>query len=271
MGLLMGVKIGRIGLPSVDELRQLFLQKYGTPDKTGWGPRRRFRFGYYVPADVYEATVKKLVCEGCRWVDVGGGHSIFPDNPTLARSLVSRCSLAVGVDPSDNIEQNEFVHQGVKCFVEDYQTDQRFDLATLRMVVEHVQDPVRVVKALHRLLQPGGLAVVFTVNRWSPITLLSGSTPHNLHQPIKKFFWGGEDKDTFPVQYKMNTRQVLRRHFEGQGFRESAFAYLDDLSTLGAFYYMSFMELLVWRLFGTIGHRFPENCLLGVYQRSFDS
>jgi SAM-dependent methyltransferase len=255
-------------LPSRAELESLFRQKYGSPESTGWSPRRRWRAGYFLPADVYEAVVSRTVFEGCDWLDVGGGHDIFPDNAALARTLVSRCRTVVAVDPSENVHDNTFAHERVRALIEDYRPARQFDVATLRMVVEHVVDPDAVAAALHRLLRPGGLAIVFTVNRWSPITLLSRATPFALHGPIKSVMWGGEDKDTFPVQYKMNSRRTLRRVFAAHGFEESAFAYLDDLSAFGFFKGLNSLELLVWRTLSSLHLRYPENCLLGVYRRN---
>ena len=252
-------------LPSREELKELFLQKHGRPEEIGWAPRRRFRFEYYLPADVYEATVKKHVFDGCAWIDIGGGHSIFPENAGLACSLASRCSRIVAVDPSENIDRNTFVHQRSRCVIEDYHTDQQFDLATLRMVAEHISDPSGVVEALQRLLRPGGKVIILTVNLWSPITLVSQLTPFSLHNPVKKMFWGGEEKDTFPVQYKMNTRKGLRVLFEQRGFGELAFVYLDDLSTFGRYRRLNYVELMIWRLFRRFGIHYPETCLLGVY------
>jgi hypothetical protein len=140
------------------------------------------------------------------------------------------------------------------------------------MVVEHVDDPVKVVRALRRLVRPGGVVAIWTVNLWAPITLLSRVTPFQLHRPLKSLlFWGGEDTDTFPVRYRMNTRMTLRRLFAGEGFREEAFAYLDDLSTFGWFYLLNCVELLVWRVFRSLGLRYPENCLLGLYRKAYDS
>ena len=63
------------------------------------------------------------------WLDVGGGHNIFPENPALAEALVSRCSTVVAVDPSANVHDNRFVQERVQAFIEDYRTDQQFDLA----------------------------------------------------------------------------------------------------------------------------------------------
>src|SRR3954470_10609249 len=85
--------------PSRDALDTLFRAKYGDLAQTGWSPRRRYQNGYFLPADIYEAVVAQLVTPGCRWIDVGGGHNIFPENPGLATQLVARTSRTVAVDP----------------------------------------------------------------------------------------------------------------------------------------------------------------------------
>ena len=254
-------------LPTQPELEALFLQKHGSLKAVGWAPRRRFRFGYFLPTDVYECLVSKLVVPGCTWLDVGGGHAIFPENIGLAQELASRCAKVVAVDPSENVLQNKFVHESHRCLLEAYQTSEQFDLATMRMVVEHVGAPKEFVAALAKRVKPGGTAVVFTVNRRSPLTMLSWLIPFRLHHPIKKLFWGGEEEDTFPVQYLMNTRAELRKLFEQAGFEEHAFTQPDDLSTFGQFRWLNYLELKVWSGFRRLGVGYPENCLLGAYRR----
>jgi SAM-dependent methyltransferase len=255
--------------PARTDLEELVVQKYGNErgEVTGWGPRQRSRFGYYLPGDVYEALIGRLVFPGCSWIDIGGGRQVFPDNPRLATELVSRCASVVAVDPSPNVHENMYVHERVQSAIEDYKTDQRFDLATFRMVVEHVDTPDAIVRALNTLLLPGGLAVVFTINRSSPISLVSRALPFRLHGPIKRLFWGGDDKDTFPVRYKMNSRSALLQCFSAQGFDEAAFAYLDDLSTWLKYRRLNYLELETWRLFHALGLTYPENCLLGIYRK----
>ena len=254
-------------LPTRQELETLFAQKHGPPEAVGWAPRRRLHFGYFLPADIYEALVEKLVLPGCAWLDVGGGHAVFPENPGLARRLASRCAKLVAVDPSENVLHNGFAHERVRCMLEEYAPEARFDLATARMVVEHVGAPADFVNALARLLTPGGAAVVFTVNRRSPIALLSWLLPFRLHHPIKRLFWGGEEADTFPTRYLMNTRAELRRLFEQAGFEERAFAKPGDLSLFGRFRWLNALELRLWSGLQRVGLTYPENCLIGVYRK----
>lgn len=253
-----------------DDLQKLFLLKYGDPKGTGWSPRRRLQFGYYRPSDCYEALVSKLVTTETDWIDVGGGSALFPENPPLSQQLAARARRVVVVDPSDTIDANPFPHERAKCLIEQYQTNDQFDLATLRMVAEHIANPSSVAKTLNRILRHDGIVVIFTVNRWSPVTVISHLLPFWSHYPIKKMFWGGDEEDTFPTVYKMNTRKTLLRLFRKYGFEECQFRYLDDLSVFGRFKHLNYVELFIWRLLKRVRLRYPENCLLGVYQKTKD-
>jgi SAM-dependent methyltransferase len=258
---------GRILPPSNEVLSRLFQSKYGDLRSTGWSPRWRQRFGYYTPDDVYEALVANLVSEGCLWLDVGGGRHLFPDNPGLAAELADRCALLVGVDPSETLQENGLVHRRVQCAVEDYRADRQFDLATLRMVAEHIADPDRALASLARLVKAGGNVVVYTVNRWSPVSLLAWLVPFKFHHAIKRVFWGTEEKDTFSVCYKLNTRAELAAAFGRHGFRERYFAHLSDCRVFHRSRAGNLAELSLWRTLTALGLPYPETCLLGAYQR----
>jgi SAM-dependent methyltransferase len=254
--------------PTREELERVFRQKHGDPARTGWAPRTRFQFGYFTPDDYYDAVVAKLVEDKCAWLDVGGGRDIFPDNRALAAELAGRCRLVVSVDPSDTVDENPFAHQRVKMKIEDYVSREPFDLATLRMVAEHIDNPEASVAALSRLVKPNGAVVVYTINRWSPVSLATWLTPFRLHHPVKELLWKTAERDTFPVVYRMNTRSQLRRYFSRSGFRERHFTYLDDCRTFHRSRPLHFLELSMWRLLRTGGAHYPETCLLGVYQRT---
>jgi SAM-dependent methyltransferase len=252
---------------SHEELQQLFDLKYRGSGPLGPDPARRLRFNYFNPDDHYEALVRRLVSTTTRWLDVGCGRKMFPTNRALALELSSRCSLLVGVDPDDTIEENRYVHQKVRGFVHDVPADLRFDLVTLRMVAEHVADPDELIARLSELVIPGGLVIIYTINRWSPIPIITALTPFSLHHPIKHFFWRTEAKDTFPTTFKMNTRRTLAELFSSHGFEEDGFWYLDDCRSLNRFRLLNVLELSARLVLNKAGLRYPENCLLGVYRR----
>jgi SAM-dependent methyltransferase len=207
------------------------------------------------------------VFPGCDWLDVGGGTSPFPDNPKLAAELAARANRFVGVDPSANVFDNPYTREKHQLFIEGYTSPGPFDLATLRMVAEHVTAPGAVIDALARLVKPGGLVIIFTVDLWSPITVVSRVVPFDLHYPVKKLLWGGEEKDTFPTAYLMNTRRDLKRLFARGQFREAAFAWVDDCSALARFPLLNTVELVTRTALRRVALRYPECNLLGAYRR----
>ena len=225
------------GVASVtpDELRALFDLKYRQGSALGTDPARRLRFGYFNPDDHYEALVRRLVTSETRWLDVGCGRDLFPSNRALAHELADRCQLLVGVDPDATIHENNFVHRRIQGLVADLDASERFDLVTMRMVAEHVAAPLDLLRTLARLVCPGGLVVVYTVNRYSPVPLVTAVTPFALHNPVKRILWRTDAKDTFPTTFKMNTRKTLAAQFRQCGFDEAGFAYLDDCRTLQRF------------------------------------
>jgi SAM-dependent methyltransferase len=248
-------------------LDALFRLKYSRAGPKDWGPRTRYAFGYFNPDDHYEALISKLVRPDTRWLDVGCGRELFPSNRVLAAELSARCGFLLGVDPDDTLDQNPFVHARAKVPIDEFTTDRPFDLVTLRMVAEHIAHPERALAALAAATAPGGLLVVYTVNRFSPVPLLTSAVPFALHHPVKRLLWRTEREDTFPTCFRMNTRTSLRRLAEAAGFQELEFAYLDDCRTFGRFRPLLTLELSLWRLLRALGLRYPENCLLGIYLR----
>ncbi|MBI5086334.1 MAG: methyltransferase domain-containing protein [Acidobacteria bacterium] len=239
----------------------------GPWEELGWAPRLRARFGYSSPEDYYEALVDSLVGEQTEWIDIGGGSSVFPSNAKLAGILAGRCRRLVAVDPSPNVLENPFAHERVHAFLENYDDSAGFTLATARMVVEHVARPYEFTRKLSQIIRPGGRVVIYTVNRWAPVTVLSGATPMWFHHAGKKMLWSTEEKDTFPVVYQMNTRSRLRELFSSAGFRETLFLRLDDCRTFGRWPVTLAAELSLWKMLQCIGLPYPESCLLGMYER----
>lgn len=250
-----------------DDLTTVARLRYGDPRRTGPLPRLWNRLQYFIPDVYYEAAVAKLIGADTAWLDIGCGRDVFPTNARLAEKLAKRCKLLVGIDPDATVAENRIVHVREQCTVEDFKTDLTFDVITLRMVAEHIAAPERALAALARLTKAGGKVVVFTINHLSPVSLAAWLIPFQLHHPIKRLLWKTEEKDTFPVAYQMNSKGRLRRLFEEHGFRESYFAHLSDCRTSFRFPVVHGAELMTWRVLHAFGLVYPENCLLGIYER----
>ena len=252
-----------------DELDDVFKKKYcSSGGPLGITPSIYQRFDYHSPDDHYEALVARFVRPGCTWLDVGCGRAIFPSNSQLANELARRCKVLVGVDPDPTIAENPIVHEAVQESIYEYRTDLKFDVVTLRMVAEHVGSPRALLHSIARCTERGSVVVIYTVNAWSPVPLLTRLTPFRLRHPIKKLLWQTEEKDTFPTEYRMNTRRTLRRLFAENGFEEVFFANLDDCRTLSRFQHLLKLELALWSALRKFSLRYPESCLLGAYRRS---
>lgn len=252
---------------TAEHLAAVLRLKYGPRPEWGWGPRLRERFGYVSPDEWYEATVFGLVAEHTDWLDVGCGRNIFPFNYPTAEVLAQRCHHLVGVDPSSNIDLNTLVHERARCLLQDYRSEQTFDLITMRMVAEHITDPAGAVGALARLTRPGGHVVIYTVWKWSPASMLAALTPLSAHVAAKRLLWGSAQRDTFPTAYKMNTRADLLRHMSAAGFVETGFTFLDDCRSLAQVERLAQLELRLWRMLRTLRLRYPERCILATYRR----
>jgi 2-polyprenyl-3-methyl-5-hydroxy-6-metoxy-1,4-benzoquinol methylase len=251
-----------------EHLLELFRHKYEQTLPVGWSPLLRRKFGYFNPDDIYEATLDTLVGPETDWLDVGCGRDVFPSNFAMAKILAQRCRILAGLDPSDNIDENPLLHERYKGTIESFQPKRQFDMVTLRMVAEHISDPPGTAAALARLCKPGGRVVIYTVYKWSPVTIVSSLAPFWLHHVVKKRIWNTEEKDTFPTEYRMNTRRDLRRIMGAAGFEEERFSYLDDCRSFARWKLTNLMELVGWKVLRSIGLHYPEVCLLGIYRRS---
>lgn len=256
-----------VSLPTRDDLVEGFRAKYYRTGKPGWSPLLREQFGYFTPDDYYEAIVSRLVTPGSTWADIGCGRDIFPQNAELASQLASRCSFVYGIDPDDNVRENRMIQGYFQGLVEDCDTDRQFDLITLRMVAEHIVKPEAAIGRVKTLLKPGGLAVIYTPYKWAPMSIVASAVPFRLHNPLKRLIWDSEARDTFPTAYKLNTHADLQRHTGAAGLREVLYTELDDCRTLAAFRTLNTLELWLQRTLSRLSIRYPERCLLGVYQR----
>lgn len=258
--------ISRLMQTAFNRMAIVLQDKYGDLSAGGWAPRQRLGFGYVTPADWYEALLDTIVTPDTVWLDVGCGRNLAPGNSATARLLADRSRKLVGIDPSDNIDDNPFVHERMKLSIEQHPPGRAYNLITLRMVAEHVEAPEQVAKQLANLLLPGGRIVIYTVALYSPSVFVAASTPLWVHHRLKRLLWRTEERDTFPTVYRMNTRRALGGLFRTQGLAEELFEYLADCRATGRFRVLQFLELTVWKIFSLLGLGYPESCILAIYR-----
>jgi 2-polyprenyl-3-methyl-5-hydroxy-6-metoxy-1,4-benzoquinol methylase len=124
---------------------------------------------------VAERLAQHIELPGCDALDIGAGsgglsialaeegcsvHAIEPDPVRLQWAKARTEGHGVNVSLSDAVgETLPF-------------SDESFDLVTLDSVLEHVQDPLRVIEEVSRVLRPKGIAYLVTPNKWSIFNIL---------------------------------------------------------------------------------------------------
>jgi SAM-dependent methyltransferase len=201
----------------------------------------------------YAEALADQLRPNARWLDLGCGHQIVPEWAVPLQdqvALVARCSRAVGVDVDPSIARHRVLSDRVAA--SGYALPFRsgaFDLVTANMVVEHVADPVALLRETARVLAPRGRLLVHTPNRSHPAVRLASV----LHGPLKRHLvWWLENRveeDVFPTFYRMNGEADIRACAAEAGFRIAHLRTWSSVGILSAVPVARSLELpLLWLL-----------------------
>ena len=170
---------------------------------------RAIRPGWTSSGDQLEAIVRSHITASSRVLDLGCGRGgvveliwrdvrfaagIDPDSPSLASHRAAGLPVVRGVG-----ESLPFV-------------DESFDLIVCLWVLEHLRDPSATLGEVRRVLAPGGHFVFVTPNMHNPLMVANrlGKALPALQRRLVPRFYGREEADTFPVQYRANTVGAIR-------------------------------------------------------------
>jgi len=111
----------------------------------------------------FRGLLAQLTAPGLRVLDVGGGAGW---ELLALRESDSRvqATQVVDLDPGAQALAQANGHGYFCGRIEDFETEERFDLVVLLNLIEHVQDPEQVMRKVRSLLAPGGLVLVKTPN-----------------------------------------------------------------------------------------------------------
>lgn len=125
-----------------------------------------------------------------------------------------------GIDPEPDVFDNPHLDEARLL---DLRTgdipyaDASFDIVFADNVMEHVQHPETVFGEILRVLKPGGRFLAKTPNKWHYMPTIARSTPtwfHRLYNRLR----GRDAVDTFPTNYRCNTRAAVTRSAAAVGF-----------------------------------------------------
>jgi len=162
---------------------------------------------------IYREVVDANVDAQTRWLDVGCGHSIFPEWIDGQRALAARAASTVGIDYTVGaLGQHSTIRRLVAGDVLRLPfAPERFSLVTANMVVEHLADPIAALAEISRILRPGGRFIFHTPNLWFYQIRLASLVPQGLKTQLVAFSEQRAESDIFRTFYRMNSARAIQR------------------------------------------------------------
>ena len=142
-------------------------------------------------------------------LDIGAGAGIVS-----AMNFRGEARSIVGLDLDERVASNPFLDEAFVGSAEALPFEnEKFDLVFSDNVMEHLENPSKVMREVWRVLKPGGVFIFKTPNVYHYMPTIARMTSHSVHQWINKKR-GRESCDTFPTRYLCNNRSTIARMAE---------------------------------------------------------
>jgi SAM-dependent methyltransferase len=191
-------------VPSRPESRQQYFRRLYRRHHPGWQS---------APA-LYRSLIADRVSSTTRLLDIGCGSSSF------MAEVYARTPHTYGVDlDAEGLARNTVIAHTSVAGAEDLPfADASFDLVVLCWVIEHLEDPVRAFREIHRVLRTGGSVIFLTPNVWNYNVWFIRVVPNAVHDFFTRRLYRRAPDSTFPTRYRLNSRRRLERTLGRMGF-----------------------------------------------------
>ena len=173
------------------------------------------------PYAIFENLVKRHVTSDKALLDAGCGHGA----PVLCK-FVGAAKELIGVDLVDFDQLIPGVTLLKRDLTDTRLPDRSVDVVMSRSVMEHIADPVAMYREMSRILRPNGYFIFLTANLWDYSSMIAKLVPNRHHPWIVARTQGRAERDTFPVEYKTNTRRAVTKYADGAGLGIVSFDYV---------------------------------------------
>jgi SAM-dependent methyltransferase len=218
----------------------------------------------------YEKLLFGEIPAGCRWLDLGCGHSLLPEWRTEEEArLTARAAMLVGVDPDATaVRRHQGLHHRIVGLGDALPlASGSMDVVSANMVVEHLADPSQVFREVARVLRAGGRFILHTPNARGYPTLAARMLPEFAKKRLAALLHGRAEEDVYPTFYRANTPQVLGRIAVEAGFRSSRVLPICSEALLATVPVVRVAELMLLRMLSSSAARSWRPNLLAVLTR----
>jgi len=168
----------------------------------------------------FYGRVNALLRPNMTVVDLGAGRGQFLEDACTYRRnlqyLKGKVHKVIGIDVDLAVAENAAIDEyfvvapGAPLPLED----RSIDLIVSDWVLEHVDNPISFSAEILRVLKPGGWFCARTPNKWGMVGIAARFIPNNRHVGfLRRLQPHRQEKDVFPVRYRLNTRSDVRRFF----------------------------------------------------------
>jgi 2-polyprenyl-3-methyl-5-hydroxy-6-metoxy-1,4-benzoquinol methylase len=189
----------------------------------------------------YFDCLHQWVPDGVDWLDMGCGHQMFASwMMAQERELAKRANHLIGIDlDMEGMRKHNTIRNRVFGTLEQLPfAGDSFSLVTANMVVEHLEEPDRVLAEVRRVLRAGGLFIFHTPNRQCVQMTISRQLPQGAKNVLIELLEGRAEEDVFPTHYRLNTMADIQAGAARHGFQVKSLAAFNSspvTSMLGPF------------------------------------
>ena len=208
----------------------------------------------------YLDVLRREIPPRCKWLDIGCGHNLFGSwMMNEERELTTRAQEFVGIDLDQaGIAKHQTLHFRVIGNLEKLPfPNDRFDVVTANMVIEHIERPDVVFGEIFRVLRNSGTFIFHTPNRDSLQNAVLRKLPQALKNKLALILEGRNEEDVFPAYYRLNTVEEIERLSARHSFAVQAIDLFNSSAQTAALGPLSIPELLFLRMLQrpTMAHR----------------
>jgi SAM-dependent methyltransferase len=154
--------------------------------------------------ELFRGRLLAKISRSSHVLDLGAGAGIVKQ-----MNFKEVAGRVCGIDVDPRVVDNPFLDEAQVASAEQIPyPDKTFDVVFADNVLEHLTDPERVFREVHRVLRPGGRFLAKTPNRRHYVALMARLSPHWFHRAYNRLR-GRSIVDTFPTRYLANSPRAI--------------------------------------------------------------